>query len=144
MKNIILLLMLLLASAGFSQKEEHLERIKAEKVAFITEELELTSKDAQAFWPVYNEYSEKIDVVRKKIHKLKLALKDYKTLSEKDQKEKLTQIFDLESQENEIKKRYLKKFEAVVTTQKAVGVFVAEEKFKRHLLHKLKEHHRRK
>ncbi len=34
------------------------DRVKAEKIAFITSELELTSDEAQVFWPVYNKYSE--------------------------------------------------------------------------------------
>ena len=35
------------------------EKMKAERVAFITSEVGLTSEDAQAFWPIYNKVEEK-------------------------------------------------------------------------------------
>ena len=31
------------------------ERVRAEKYAFITEEIDLTESEAQVFWPIYNE-----------------------------------------------------------------------------------------
>ena len=31
------------------------ERVRAEKVAFLTEEIDLTESEAQVFWPIYNE-----------------------------------------------------------------------------------------
>lgn len=34
------------------------EKMKAERVAFITSEVGLTSEDAQAFWPIYNKVEE--------------------------------------------------------------------------------------
>ena len=36
--------------------QERGERIEALKVAFITKQLQLTSQEAQKFWPVYNGY----------------------------------------------------------------------------------------
>ena len=31
------------------------ERVRAEKVAFLTQEIDLTESEAQVFWPIYNE-----------------------------------------------------------------------------------------
>ena len=33
-----------------------MERFNSQRIAFFTEKLRLTSKEAQEFWPVYNEY----------------------------------------------------------------------------------------
>lgn len=41
------------------------ERIKALKVAYITKELNLTSAEAEKFWPVYNDYFAEIEKVIK-------------------------------------------------------------------------------
>ena len=38
---------------------EIFEKIKAEKISFFTSKLDLTPAEAQAFWPVYNEYEKK-------------------------------------------------------------------------------------
>ena len=40
--------------------QKNRERIKALKVSFITERLDLTEKEAQKFWAVYNEYENKV------------------------------------------------------------------------------------
>ena len=31
------------------------ERVRSEKVAFLTQEIDLTESEAQVFWPIYNE-----------------------------------------------------------------------------------------
>ena len=41
--------------------QENREKIKAQKVAFITSKLELNADEAQLFWPVYNEYQKKLE-----------------------------------------------------------------------------------
>jgi len=43
------------------------ERIKALKVAFITQALNLTSEEAQKFWPVYNAYDQEIKKARQAV-----------------------------------------------------------------------------
>jgi hypothetical protein len=62
MRLVILLFVLALFATSMSAQEpEHMERIKAQKIAFITEQLSLTPAVAQKFWPVYNEFSTKVD-----------------------------------------------------------------------------------
>ena len=56
---------LLLAGALFAQpqgnkpseeqRKKEFERIQSEKIAFITQELDLSPEEAQVFWPVYNQ-----------------------------------------------------------------------------------------
>ena len=36
------------------QRKKEFDRIQAEKIAFITQELDLSPAEAQVFWPVYN------------------------------------------------------------------------------------------
>ncbi len=66
MNKIILTLFLLISGISFGQQKPDWEKIKSLKVAFITEKLSLTSKEAQSFWPVYNEFEEKRDALTKK------------------------------------------------------------------------------
>jgi hypothetical protein len=50
--------MLLISLSCIAQRQadpKMFEQIKAKKVAFITEEIGLTSLEAEKFWPVYNE-----------------------------------------------------------------------------------------
>lgn len=61
MKNKILpiLLLLLISFSVVAQKMDK-ERIKLLKTSYITDALNLTSDEAEKFWPVYNKYSDKI------------------------------------------------------------------------------------
>ena len=49
----------------FSQGGNKRERIEALRVAFITQKLNLTPDESQKFWPVYNEYQDKLKSSRK-------------------------------------------------------------------------------
>src|SRR5687768_7964578 len=46
-------------------RPESKEKIEAMKVGYITQKLDLTSKEAQSFWPVYNEFNAEIDKIKK-------------------------------------------------------------------------------
>ena len=46
------------ADAQPKGKRDWHEKMKSEKIAFITTELELTPEEAQVFWPVYNQIAE--------------------------------------------------------------------------------------
>ena len=55
----------LLVFSGMSQgkgKNQHpkKEEIQAQKVAFISNELDLSKEEAEKFWPIYNEYDAKM------------------------------------------------------------------------------------
>ena len=56
--------MLLCGMATAQTKADKKEQIAAFRVAFITKELSLTSREAQLFWPVYNEYQDKLESLR--------------------------------------------------------------------------------
>ena len=61
MKNKILALALLLTTfLSFGQhNKESREKIKALKVAYLTQELKLNAIEAQQFWPLYHKHEKK-------------------------------------------------------------------------------------
>ncbi|MEY3415919.1 MAG: hypothetical protein RL060_30, partial [Bacteroidota bacterium] len=70
MKKIIryILTLLALASTAYAQNPGNREKIEAAKIGFISERLALTPKQAQTFWPIYNEYTFKKKEIRKAIN----------------------------------------------------------------------------
>jgi Skp family chaperone for outer membrane proteins len=62
MKRLLFLFIFVLALSkqGTAQPAFNGQRIKALKVAYITQALNLTADEAQKFWPVYNAYDEEI------------------------------------------------------------------------------------
>ena len=68
MKKIITpLVLLIFCFSAYAQSggKDWRQQIKAQKVAFITEQLSLTPKEAQKFWPIYNTYEDKLNQIRR-------------------------------------------------------------------------------
>lgn len=144
-RNYILLIILLFASnISFSQDcpryKENREKIEAEKVAFITDKLDLTVKEAQHFWPVYNEFQKKREdafIEKRKLHKN--ITKNAETLSDKEIIEALNNINKLKLKEVQLEKEYTDKYLKVLPAKKVIMLRKTEMEFKRTLLHKLKD-----
>lgn len=142
MKRIIILAILsaipFLAGAQ-EKKEDWKERIMNEKIAFFTKEIQLTSEEAQAFWPVYNTLWEKMD---KAHHK---AWGSYRALSDalKDGKSENEIALLLDAYRNAIKERndledtFYDEYRKVLPPVKVAKLYVAEERFRRQQIHKL-------
>ena len=64
-KNIaIVMLMLFTTTFIFGQRKPDKSKIRTLKVAYLTEQLEFTPTEAEAFWPIYNTYQDKMDALR--------------------------------------------------------------------------------
>ena len=76
--KLYVILFVLVSCFTFAQgNQEKREKIKALKVAFLTEKLALTSDEAQKFWPIYNAFEEKQFEIRyKKLRGLGKQLED--------------------------------------------------------------------
>lgn len=144
MNKLLLFSFLLLTNwAVFSQEtkgEGKGNKVEQYKIAFITKELNLTTTEAQKFWPLYNEMEEKLKVVRKERRKLNQELTDnYETLKEEEFKKKLELLVANEASEVQIKKEYTEKIAAVIGYKKTSKLINLEQEFKRELLKQLKE-----
>ena len=72
MKTQILLFFLLSVLAVNAQPKDKIrERIKAQRVAFITDRLSLTPDEAQKFWPIYNQFTDEFEGVKKEMNRLR-------------------------------------------------------------------------
>lgn len=65
----------LFANLSYAQKDDKHERIEALKTAYFTQQLELTSEQAQRFWPIYNNYSQEMHALKTLEHEVKRVYK---------------------------------------------------------------------
>ena len=114
------------------------EEIEAEKIAFISTELALTPDEAEKFWPVYNLYTAEIQELHKERRGYMKEMHKIDELSDDRAYELSELIFKTHSKESEIRLDYLEQFAGILGKKKAAKVFMAEEKFKRVLLKRLK------
>lgn len=134
-KKTILVAILLISSLSFGQNRPDREKIKSLKVAFITESLDLSSKEAQAFWPIYNQYEESREALRQKERtQIRRKIKSADELSEKEAKDLLEKYISFEDEEEALDKAFLKKVSVVISAKKTLLLLRSEEEFKRQLI----------
>ena len=145
-KIIFPIIFLLVTSLSFSQGfKEKREKVKALKVAYITEQLELTTDEAQKFWPIYNAFDENQSELRHE--KMRAILDRFKPgnvekLSEKDASNSLAQMEKIEEDLFNLKKKFIKDLQSVISAKKIIKLKKAEEDFNRELLKQMREKRR--
>ena len=138
MKTKIILILLIFTSYSFSQgMKEKKEKIKALKVAYITEQLNLTSEEAQKFWPVYNTFDDK--QFELKHNKMKAIVNQFEnggfeSLSDKEALDLITKMENYEEEMHVLKKKYLSDLLKVLPPKKVIRLKKAEDEFNRKLL----------
>lgn len=112
------------------------EKIKAEKVAFITSEVGLTAKEAEAFWPIYNKVEAEQNALQKAERDASKALR--KALAEgQDTKALLNEYLKAKEANVNLQVRAAKDYKKVLSDDKVAKFYVSEEKFLRTQLGKL-------
>ena len=119
-------------------KPTKFERIKALKTAHITQTLNLSEKEAQKFWPIYNAAEEKQIALKKQAKQLIKQAGKMQELSEAKSKEILEKSIALEHQILNLKEEMLKKVAHTLSAKKAIMLRKAERDFKQKLLRKMK------
>lgn len=147
MKRIITLLAIAAISVcAFAQQQEcpapdhkmHHERFQAEKVAFLTNEMDLTVEEAQVFWPVYNEYSKAADEAHRTVMTALDKIRKNKDLSDDEASAAIASLVAARQQETALMAEYTEKFKKVLPMKKVAALFAAEEGFRQHLFSRFK------
>jgi len=114
---------------------EMLEKIKAEKISFFTEKLSLTPAEAQAFWPVYNEFERKRFEIQRQIHEFEI-IPDFKfnSLTDADAEKMMNNYIESFEKEGLLLKDYNKQFLKILPKKKVLMIYRIENQFRGHLL----------
>lgn len=142
-RNILLFLMMFCSLSVMAQQEpeESLrdprgrEKIRAAHAAYITERLELTSAEAEKFWPVYREYNEKRRALRQPLREQRIKGQDEKALLDLDLK--------IKQQELDLEKEYTRRLEKIISAEKVLKLRQAEVDFRRLVLRQIQHRRRR-
>ena len=108
------------------------ERVRAEKVAFLTAEIDLTESEAQVFWPIYNEIQkaerDSFEAVRVAYEAMAKGVAEKKSGKEM---EKLVHAYiDAKDKSDGIETKYLNKLMKALPAEKVARYYLAEEKFR--------------
>ena len=116
------------------QWHKNYDHMISNKIAFFTQELDLTPKEAVQYWAVYNQCWDSLMVqgykVRKALKSLKEAMDDTQKKGDTQIKELMDTYFEACDKEMEAKETMFKELCKVVPVDKAAKTFIAEEKFR--------------
>lgn len=121
----------------FSQvtKGDTKDAYNAKKVAFITREMGLTTAEAEKLWPLYNEFEQKKDDIRKeRIKARKKFASGRDKLSEKECEELIDQEMEYHQKETDLQKERHRRLKKILTMKKIAMLYKAEEDFKAAIL----------
>lgn len=115
------------------KKNNYWEQIKAEKIGFITQKLDLTVEEAQVFWPVYNQYEKTGAVAGKNLRKAMKAMnaKEEEALTDKEMNERINVYLKAKKEYDSVLADFNKEFLKVLPATKVAKLYVAEEQFKK-------------
>jgi Spy/CpxP family protein refolding chaperone len=139
-KNILPLLMFLISFSFYAQNDkvdEKREKIKAYKVSFLTTELELTSTEAEKFWPIYNAFDDKQYELRHekmKAYMNKLNDDNINSISEKEAAVLLSQIESTDKELYLLREKYMSNLKKILSAKKILKLKKSEDDFNRKLL----------
>jgi len=142
-KAALIIPLILLFSARLSAQntgpgfDRYLERFKSEKIAFITDKMDLTVDEAQKFWPIYNEYQDKRDeLIKSKRFEYGRNNQD---MSSEDLEKMVDDRIEQELKLAEMKLDFHKEIKKVIPIEKVVRLYRAENEFMNHMLNRIRE-----
>jgi hypothetical protein len=119
------------------------DKMKAYKIAYITDRLDLTATEAQKFWPIYNEISDKIDSfkkqTRKEVVKQLRAEGGPENISDEKAWSIIQRDFDTQKKILAFEEELVNKLKGFLPYRKILKLKIAEREFKKDLFKKLRE-----
>jgi Spy/CpxP family protein refolding chaperone len=149
-KTNILLLLLLTSFSFYAQggkMKDKKEQIKVLKVSFLTTKLDLTTREAEKFWAIYNTFDDKQFEIRyQKMRAFKNRMNDsaIDQMSDKEANVLLTQMESADEELYLLRKQFTDNLKVVLPTVKIIKLRKSEEDFNRKLLHQYRDNSSKK
>jgi hypothetical protein len=103
--------------------------LKTEKKAAISEVMNFSDQEAEVFWPLYNEFTEKMYIVQgKRVQIIKDYAANYGNMTDEKADELWTAAMKYRQESLKLTKQYYKKFKKILPAGKAARYFQAENK----------------
>ncbi len=119
--------------------EELNEKIESQRIAFLTNRLQLTPEEAKGFWPLYNQYKSAEKALRQK-HK---PPKRVENMTDEEIEKHILASLSVEEEKVALKRKFFFQLKAVLPIRKIGRIQSVEKAFKRKILRAIKGKRRR-
>ena len=140
-KSLSIVLLFVSTTNKIVAQEDYKHKVEAYKIAYLTEKLDLTTQEAEKFWPLYNEFNKKEDSIR--VTQRRTMMENYSKIDElsDEELENLVDNFIIHQQKMaDLHKYYHQRFKEILPIKKVAKLYAAEHEFKKILVHQLKGH----
>lgn len=135
--------LLFIFSPAIGQEQSHearWEKMKAEKVAFLTTKLALTSAEAEKFWPIYNEMEKQRWDAQRARRELENKVSEAEESLSENEVIKLTRDFaGSMAKEGALMSGYNEKLLKVIPAKKVLKLYKAENEFRMNMIRKYRD-----
>ena len=114
------------------------DKIKALKIAFITEKLNLSANEAQQFWPIYNSFEEDMSNLKRQAYNTRKEV-DLDAISDEDAVQLLKQIRTNENKKHALENDFIDRLSKVISAKKIILMHKIEDDFKRKMFEEYKK-----
>jgi hypothetical protein len=119
--------------------EEAMVRMKAERVSFLTDKLQLSVEEAEKFWPLYNEYQSKREEMMWGKRERMPRNFDPGQLTDEQMNTMLNDVLDQDVKLAQLKKDYFLRMKEVLPVRKVLKLQRVEQEFMNHMLNQIRE-----
>ena len=147
MKGFVILLLVVVGSLSNAYAQDNrmnrkaMQQIEAARIAMITERLGLTPNQAQRFWPMYNEFSQKRREIRSEMSDARKGLNP-ESLTDEESQRLMDLSLDIRQREVNLEKEYTGKLRDIITAQQVLALRKAEDDFRKLILQRIEDRQR--
>lgn len=144
MKKSILVLFsaLMLSAVALAQPNQERsrdrDRIQAARVAYMTEKMSLSSKQAEVFWPLFNDYHAELRRLRSN-YRMQSRNQNTETASEEELQKIIMDGLKMKEMELTLEKGFTQKALEIISVKQFWQMQEAEEEFRRMMIRRLRQ-----
>ena len=137
-KYSIILVFSFLSANLFCQRPDKRAELNTLKIGFLTKQLELTSTEAQAFWPIYNEFDSKMFALRQQRFQKNRNL-DINNLTDQEALELIQHMRTAEEKKYKYESQLIDDLIQILPPKKIIILKKSEMEFSRKVLEQYKQ-----
>ena len=151
MKYKVRLITIFLVSSAFLQilnaqerkdRKEQIEKFRSMKIAFFTERLELTTEEAEKFWPVYNEFEKNRREISGHRHPRPMNMEEQLAdMTDQEALEKIDEMMEARKKEVKLAADFLEDMKAILPPKKILKYYITEIQFREYMLRRIRDEH---
>ena len=125
---------------GRHGRELHRERFRSMRIAFFTEKLELTTEEAEKFWPLYNEFEKnREELIRNSRMRSREFSMQAEELSEQEAVEIINQHIETRKKELQLDIEFHNELKKILPPKKIMHLYITEVQFREYMLRRIRD-----